>query len=70
MTDLLPFTQKSPSNSETLQFARTPKQPSMTDFSHCLEVNIENNFGELILVKFRNLIFTELENDINVIVQN
>ena len=65
MTDLFPFTQKSPSNSDTLQFTRTPKQTSMIDFSHYPEVNIENNFGELIPVKFRNLIFTELENDKN-----
>ena len=70
MTDLFPFTRESPSNSDTLQFTRTPKQTSMIDFSHYPEVNIENNFGELIPVKFRNLIFTELENDINVLVQN
>ena len=68
MTDLFPFTQKSSSNSDTLQCTRTPKQTSMIDLSHYPEVNIENNSGELIPVKFRNLIFTELEND--VIVQN
>ena len=64
------YHQKSSSNSDTLQCTRTPKQTSMIDLSHYPEVNIENNFGELIPVKFRNLIFTELENDINVIVQN
>ena len=38
MTDLLPSTQKSLSNSDTPQFTRTPKQISMTDLSHNQEV--------------------------------
>ena len=70
MTDLLPSTQKSPSNSDTPQITRTPNQTSITDFSHIPKVNIENISGELTLAKFRNLILTELGNDIKVIVQN
>ena len=70
MTDLLPSTQKSPSNSDTPQITRTPNQTSITDFSHIPKVNIENIPGELTLAKFRNLILTELGNDIKVIVQN
>ena len=70
MTDLLPCTQKSPSNSDTSQITRTPNQTSITDFSHIPKVNIENIPGELTLAKFRNLILTELGNDIKVIVQN
>ena len=58
MTDLLSSTQKSPSNSDTPQFTRTPKQTSMTDFSHNPKVNIENILGELTPAKFRNLILT------------
>ena len=42
----------------------------MTDFSHNIKVNIANIFGELTLAKLRNLILTELGNDIKVIVQN
>ena len=42
----------------------------MTDFSHNLEVNIGNIFGELIPAKFRNFVLTELGNDIKVTVQN
>ena len=34
MTDLLPSTQKSPPNSDTPQFTRTPNQTTITDFSH------------------------------------
>ena len=70
MTDLLPSTQKSPSNSDTPQITRTPNQTSITDFSHIPKVNIENIPGELTLAKFRNLILTELGNDIKVIVEN
>ena len=70
MTDLLPSTQKSPSNSDTPQITRTPNQTSITDFSHIPKINIENIPGELKLAKFRNLILTELGNDINVIVQH
>ena len=40
MTDLLPSTQKSPSNPDTPQFTRTPNQTSITDFSHISKVNI------------------------------
>ena len=70
MTDLLPYSQKSPSNSGTLKITRTPNQTSITDFSHIPKVNIENIPGELTLTQFRNLILTELGNDIKVIVQN
>ena len=70
MTDLLPSTQKSPSNSDTPQITRTPNQTSITDSSHITKVNIENIPGELTPAKFRNLILTEQGNDINVIVQN
>ena len=70
MTDLLPSTQKSPSNSDTPQITRTPNQTSITDFSHVPKVNIENIPGELTLAKLRNLILAELGNDIKVIVQN
>ena len=70
MTDLLPSTQKSLSNLDTSQFTRTPNQTSITDFSHIPKVNLENIPGELTLTKFRNLIVTELGNDIKVIVQN
>ena len=70
MTDLLPFTQKLPSNSDTLQFTSSPKQTSMTGFSHNTKVSIGNIFGELTLAEFRNLILTELGNDVKVIVQN
>ena len=55
MTDLLPFTQKSPSNSDTQQITRTPNQISITDFSHIPKVNIENIPGELKVAKFSNL---------------
>ena len=34
ITDLLPSTQKFPSNSDTPQFTRTPKKTSIPDFSH------------------------------------
>ena len=70
MTDLLPSIQKSPSNPDTPQFTRTPNQASITDFSHIPKVNIGKIIGELTPVKFRNLILTELGNDIKVIVQN
>ena len=70
ITDLLPSTQKSPSNLDTPKITRTPNQTSITDFSHIPKVNIENIPGELTLAKFRNLILTELGNDIKVIVQN
>ena len=70
MTDLLPSTQKSPSNSDTPQIARTLNQASITDFSQIPEVNNENIPGKLTLAKFRNLILAELVNDIKVIVQN
>ena len=70
MTDLLPSTQKSPSSSDTPQITRTPNRTSITDFSHIRKINIENIPGELTLVKFRNLILTELGKDIKVIVQN
>ena len=69
MTDLLPSTQKSPSNSDTPKIIRTPNQTSITDFSHIPKVNFENTAGELTLAKFRNFIFAELGNDIKVIVQ-
>ena len=69
ITDLLPSTQKSPSNSDTPKITRTPNQTSITDFSHIRKVNIENIPGELTLAKFRNLILTELGNDIKVIVE-
>ena len=55
MTDILPSTQKSPSNSDIPQFTRTPNQTSITDFSHIAKVNIENIPGEPIPAKFRNL---------------
>ena len=42
MTDLLPFTQKCPSNSDNPQFSRTPQQTYMSDFSHISKVNIGN----------------------------
>ena len=51
------------------QITRTPNQTFITDFSHIPKVNIENISGELTLAKFRNLILTELGNDIKVIVQ-
>ena len=70
MTDLLPSTQKFPLNSDAPQITRTPNQTSITDFSHIPKVNVENIPGELTLAKFRNLILTELGNDIKVIVQN
>ena len=70
MTDLLPSTQKSPSNSDTPQTTRTPNQTSITGFSHIPKVNIENIPGELTPAKFRNVILTELGNDVKVIVQN
>ena len=70
ITDLLPSTQKSPSNSDTPQVTRAPNQTSITDFSHIPKVNLENIPGELTLTKFRNLIVTEPGNDIKVIVQN
>ena len=70
MTDLLPSTQKSPSNSDTPQVTRTPNQTFITDFSHISKVNIENIPGELTLATFRNLILAERGNDIKVIVQN
>ena len=65
MADLLPSTQKSASNSDTLQITRTPNQTFITDFSHIPKENIENIPGELTPVKFTNLIFTELRNDQN-----
>ena len=70
MTDLLPSTQKSPSNSDTPQFTRTPNQISFTDFSHIPKVNIENIPREPVPAKFRNLILTQLGNDLKAIVQN
>ena len=70
ITDLLPSTQKSPSNSDTPKITRTPNQASITDFSHIRKVNIENILGELTLAKFRNLILTELGYDRKVIVEN
>ena len=70
ITDLLPSTQNSASNSDTPQVTRAPNQTSITDFSHIPKVNLENIPGELTLTKFRNLIVTELGNDIKVIVQN
>ena len=70
MTDLLPCTQKSPSNSDTSQITRTPNQTSITDFSHIPKINIEKIPGELTPAKFRNLILTELGIDIKVIGQN
>ena len=57
MTDLLPSTQKSPSNSDNPQFTRTPNQKSTTDISHISKVNIEKTPGEPILEEFRNFIF-------------
>ena len=65
MTALLPSTPKSPSNPDTLQFTRTPNQTSITDFSHIPKVNIGNIIGELTPEKCRNLIRTELGNDIS-----
>ena len=65
MTD---STQKSPSNSDNPQFTRTPKKPSMTDFSDNPEVNIGNIFGELSSAKFRNSIATGLGSDLKVMV--
>ena len=62
MTD---STQKSPSNSDNPQFTRTPKKPSMTDFSHNPDVNI---FRELSSAKFRNLIAAGLGSDLKVMV--
>ena len=44
ITDLLPSTQKSPSNSDTPKITRTPNQTSITDFSHIPKVNIEIYF--------------------------
>ena len=70
MTYLLPSTQKSSSNSDISQITRTPNQTSITDFSHIPKVNVENISGEVTLAKFRNLILTELGNDIKLIVQN
>ena len=70
VTDLLPSTQKSQSNSDTPQITRTPNQTSTTDFSHIPKVSIENISSKLTLAKFKNLILTELGNDIKVIVQN
>ena len=70
ITDLLPSTQNSASNSDTPQVTRAPNQTSITDFSHIPKVNLENIPGELTLTKFRNLIVTEPGNDIKVIVQN
>ena len=70
MTDLLLSAQKSPSNPNTSQFTRTPNQTSITDFSHISKVHIGNVIGELTPAKFRNLILTELGNDIKVIIQN
>ena len=70
MTDILPSTQKSPPNLDTPQFSRTPNQISITDFSHIPKVNIGNIIGELTPAKFRNLILSELGNDIKVTVQN
>ena len=70
MTDLFPSTQISPSNSDTPQITRTPNQSSITDFSHIPKVNIGKIPGELTLAKCRNLIYTELGNDIKVIIQN
>ena len=74
MTDLLPSllpsAQKSPSNPNTSQFTRTSNQTCITDFSHISKVHIGNITGKLTPAKFRNLILTELGNDIKVIVQN
>ena len=70
ITDLLPSTRKSSSNSDTPQITRTPSQTSIIDFSHIPKVNIENIPGELTLAQFRNLILTELGNDIKIIVRN
>ena len=70
MTDLLPSTQKSSSNSDIPQFTRTPNQTSITDFSHILKVNIGNIPGEPTTAKFRILIHTELQNNIKFIIQN
>ena len=70
ITDFLLSTQKSSSNSDTPQITRTPNQTSTNDFSHIPKVNIGNIPGELTLSKFRNLILTELGNDVKVIVQN
>ena len=60
-------THKFPSNPDTPQFTRTPNQT--TYFSHIPKVHIRNIIGELSPAKFRNLIHTELGNDITVIVQ-
>ena len=70
IADLLSSTQKSLLNSDTPQITRTPNQTTITDFGHIPKVNIENIAGKLTLAKFRNLILTELGNDIKVIVQN
>ena len=70
MTDLLPSTQKSPSNSDPPQITRTSNQTSITDSNHIPKVNVENIPDELTLAKFRNLILAELENDIKIIVRN
>ena len=70
MTDLLPSTQKSPSNPDTPQFTRTSGKTFITDFSHIPKVNMGNIIGELTPAKFRSLILTERRNDIKVIVQN
>ena len=70
MTDLLLSIRKSPSNSDIPQFSGTPKQTSVTNFSHNAEVNTRNILGELKLPKFRNLVLTELGNGIKFIFQN
>ena len=70
MTDLLSSTQKSLSNPDTSEFTRTPNQIPITDFSHTQKVNIGNVIAELTLAKFKNLILTELGNDMKVIIQN
>ena len=70
IADLLSSTQKSLLNSDTPQITRTPNQTTITDLGHIPKVNIENIAGKLTLAKFRNLILTELGNDIKVIVQN
>ena len=70
MKDLLPSSQKSPSNLDTPKITRTPNQTFITDFCHIPKVNIETKPGELTLAKIKNLILTELGNDIKVIVQN
>ena len=52
------------------QITRTSDQISITNFSHIPKENIENIPGELTPATFRNLIFTELGNDVKVIIQN